>query len=333
MKKLIFMLNAVLIAAAVLTIMPIKSMKLSLETQLLQNLATNLNDTNYETNQPIALACINAKADIHTTISPGNSNKSTTIGNLLLEHATRKNDIELVGTLFEHNVDPNAQSICNVPLFFYAKDPYIIKMFTNEKVNVHAIQENGNTNVLRRALHHKYPAQVLQLYLQQGVDPRNISSTDGSCLFHELATLCQTYKQEYRRSFFSKSYLLVMNFPDMINRLNISAKTPLDIAQEVFDIEEKYTRHVTEYRMNLKKKTKRNDRLNVTRILINLYKKIGGLTCLQLIEKECGLEVRQHIEEYLELIQIKKDLITNKIKRYTEIAQIKTYVERKRKSS
>lgn len=280
-----------LISAALFNIVAIQGMELSLPNdQKLANdmalcyLTTNITDGSYKNNRLDALSLVKNKADINLTVYPNGDSRVTSIGHVLLERATRHSDTELLAALFERNANPDMRSVAGVPIFFYAKDLAVIQEFVNRKVNLNAIKVTDQTNVLRKALHHKYPAELLQLYITEKIDLRNISYPDNSCLFHELATLCETFSAKDRANFFRKSYLLLTNCADVLNTVNNKNQTPLDLALKILDIESNYTHLMNTHRMKLGKGPKGNDRQDAAKLIVNLYKRYGGLQAEELVQ-------------------------------------------------
>ena len=214
-----------------------------------------------------------------------NNNRIDTLKNVLLERAVLLNDPKLVATLFDHGANPNAQSFYKVPAFFYARDLNVAQMFTGKQVNKYATKPD-KTNVLWEALQHKYQPELLAFYLEQGISPKNTSSVNNSCLFHELAILCQTIKQKNLNPFFVKVYhLFQSSAKEVLNTININGQTPLDEAQKIFNIERNYAQQVNTHRIKNDRQPLENIRLKALQILMNLYKKYGGATAEQLMQQ------------------------------------------------
>ena len=199
-----------------------------------------------------------------------------TITNIMLERAVVHSDQKLVTTLLDLGANPDARSLSKIPVFFYAKNSNIAKIFI-QHADMHATIANTQTNVLWEVLQHKYPAALLELYLEKGVSPKSISQWDKSCLFHEFAILCQTFQKKDHQSFFRKTNLLLSSAKDMINTLNCNGLTPLDAAKRVFYIERNYARQVNAHRKKNNKSPIISERLKALELLMELYEGSDGV--------------------------------------------------------
>lgn len=246
----------------------------------LQSLITNICDDSYSKDRITAIELINDKANINLPVIPYGSATPTCISNILLERATRKDDEEMITTLFKHGAGPNLQSATGTPVFFYAKKPETVQKFIEQGVNLNAVKTDNRTNVLRKTLHHKYPAKLFQLYMDQKVNPRN-TAYDKSCMFHELAMQCTTYKNKYYDDFSYKTSALLSTCPDMLNTISCN-QTPLDGALKILDIEANYTHQMNTYRLQLNKKAKSNARQQAAQSLVHSFRKAGALTAAEI---------------------------------------------------
>lgn len=85
-------------------------------------------------------------------------------------------------------------------------------------------------NILWHTINYGYPAEVMELYIKDGVLLNRVDKC-GNCLLHMLARIF--YRDKNDSNFLKKVELMLKYIPDMINTLNNSEQTPLDIAQQV----------------------------------------------------------------------------------------------------
>ncbi len=197
--------------------------------EALRNLMKTMNSLHdYETKRLPALMLICAGADPNTEVYyiP------------LLERAVDYNDTLMAKVLFKHHADPNVKTSLG-PIFFYTKTVKIAQLFlAQENFNVHAT-EHGATNVLWHITEEEYPSELMALYLQHGVNAKNLKPWDNSCVLHELAKpLCKSIDNV--DDFLQKGELLLTAMPGMVNTLNNDNQTPLDIAQQSLEEAKKY---------------------------------------------------------------------------------------------
>lgn len=191
----------------------------------------------------------------------------------LLQMAALWNDAQLAEKLFHRGADPNIEPIVNIepPVFFYVKTKKLAKMFIENNANIHATEYYTCINVLWYTTKNKYPYELMQFYLQKGVNPYNLHAREDSCLLHELAQIRSSDKMNVD-NFLNKAKLLLNAIPNLINTLSKDKLTPLDVAKKT-----------------LKQMQKYSDNHNALKKLIIMYKQHGGLTAFKLTKKEASL--------------------------------------------
>jgi ankyrin repeat protein len=147
------------------------------------------------------------------------------LDNLLIE-AVKFNNLSLAGVLFEHHANPNV-TYDGVPLLFRITSLAMAQMFIKNNVNVHMCNKWPETNILWELLQNKYPAELLELYLNLRVDATQRHPNDDSCLLHRIAQ-----PHALNNNFFKKTALLLKTISELINTRDQDGQTPLDIAQK-----------------------------------------------------------------------------------------------------
>ncbi len=179
-------------------------------------------------------------------------------------HAVLQNDAPFVATLFKYNiVTPNAWSL-DGPLLFEVKTKEIAQLFIDHGVNVNS--QFGEFNVLWKNLNEQYPSELMKLYLAHNADA-TLCNQDGSCLLHQISSDIVWTQQDVKNTL-KKAQLLLKAIPTMINTVNRSGQTPLDIAQ-------KHLRNIKLFPVATESLKK----------LIVLFRKHGALTAKKLAEQ------------------------------------------------
>lgn len=220
--------------------------------QALFNLGESINNLTYMRKRLPALILICAGADPNTSVWTS----------CLLTKAVEWHDAGMTATLFRHHADPNVHE-GSCPLLFFIRAKEVAQLFINNGVDLNATPKYSSINVLWEIIRSQdYPAELITLYLKHGANPRNLNSIDNSCLLHGLANSDHIGDVN---NFFKKVTLLLDTIPDMINALNKSGQTPLDVAQ--VSLEGSTTPEAFEQ-------------------LIALFKEHGGLTTQKLKEQD-----------------------------------------------
>lgn len=182
----------------------------------------------------------------------------------LLKYAVDRNDTQMVEILFAHNVD-----LKGTDLGWY-KTKKIAELFIDYGVDVHA-PVGDYPNVLWCVVDDIYPVELLKLYLERGVNPRQVSHHNYYGVKQDL--LCYMTDNErplcigdYYRHKIKKIKLLVKAMPEKINTV-WGRRTLLDIAHDKYAQckADGLTRYDSSYEQ-----------------LIALYRKHGGLTAEEL---------------------------------------------------
>ena len=181
----------------------------------------------------------------------------------LLGYAVDENDQQMVAALFKHKVHLNVTN----PALYKTKE--IAQLFIDNGVDV-KVPVDDFPNVLWHVVGERYPADLLEFYLEKGVDPRQLSSYDYYGSKQDL--LCYLTDGErdshgdYGRDKIKKAKLLVKAMPEKINTV-WGWRTLVDIAQDKYG---EYKADGFTYSGSFYEE------------LIALYKKHGGLTAEEL---------------------------------------------------
>ncbi len=204
-----------------------------------------------------------------------------------LEIAIRKNEEKLIATLLKYNADPNVISMWypNNPIFFMAATTEIAQILMNSgKVNISAT-DCRNYNVLHYMLNSHYSPELMSFYLKHNVDATKLYS-HGRYILHELAWALFIHAPDNKspidlniENILEKGKILLSVIPHMVNALTTEGKTPIDSAQDAFDIK-KHTK-------SFGRPSKRNVLLFIKlEKLITLFRDHGGLTAHELAQKK-----------------------------------------------
>lgn len=188
----------------------------------LSNLGHNMNHITYARKRIPALALICAGANTESQVWKG----------YLLTQAVKYNDIPIATELFKHHANPNVLEDFR-PLFFDLTSVPMAKLFIDSGVDLNATSTHSSVNILWLMIRfHFYSAELLELYLQHGANPKNLNPLDNSCLLHNLGNTDCIQDVD---NFLKKAQLLLDAIPDMIDALDKNKQTPLDIAQASLD--------------------------------------------------------------------------------------------------
>jgi len=231
------------------------------------------------------------KSEILKNLQLSSNYKNQPTRDLLLERTISLSIAVLTKTLLQDcGVKVNAQTMGKIPIFFYAKSLNVANVFIDHNVNIQAIRLDNGTNVLWEVIGHRYSTDLFKLYLERGVNPKNVSRVDNSCLLHEWAKTFQRYTFEMHTSFFDKGQLLFAANSGMINALDSNNQTPLDIAQKMLNMERYYEFQVTKHRLKHGKNLIHNAKLYAMDIMVDFYKICGGVTARELAKKNVLLQ-------------------------------------------
>jgi hypothetical protein len=190
----------------------------SVKDKNLFDLGKSMDDTTYQRLRVPALLLVYAGVNANAML--GN-------GSYLLTQAISFDDEQMVEALLKHDVDTNiAESAC--PFFFLIKDINIARLCINYGLNVHKVPRILPINVLWEVIRPSYPAELLELYVQSGVNPQQLHPLDNSCLLHGLANTDYVQNTEV---FLRKANFLLNVLPlSMVNALDRSGQTAMDVA-------------------------------------------------------------------------------------------------------
>ena len=147
----------------------------------------------------------------------------------LLRRAIYKNDTDMITILFKSGANPN-QKILRNPNFYDIKTIDIAKIFTVNKVDWNTEGSPQNPNVLWYNIFCYPSSKLIEFYLNHHVDAKKVAS-DGNCLLHYLVSHpfpCMYNIDDYIKI----GALLLKAAPEMVDRLNNSGKTPIEVAQK-----------------------------------------------------------------------------------------------------
>jgi hypothetical protein len=201
-------------------------------------------------------------------------------GSSLLAKAVYHNDNEFIELLFKHHANPNIKNCCYHPLFTDIKSADIARMFLNHKhFNLNATDAYGR-NAFWTLMDHKYPSDLITLYLEHGLDATELCPSNKNCLLHTFAEQINSKKIKNINDFLQKADILIKAIPHLINTINFYDKTPLDVAQKSFKKATKY-KHRSDYTPEAFEQ------------LIVLFRERGFLTAQEIKENQA----KQHIQD------------------------------------
>lgn len=235
-----------------------KSYAQKYKNRVLKRLMENMNDYNFEAKRSPALILVCAGANANPEF----------YGDPLLKTAAYQKDTQLAATLLTHHANPNMNIIGCGPVIFCVKTVKIAQLFIDNKVNLHAIDNDSGKNVLWKVLQDEYSYKLTALYLENNVDATTLKS-DNSCILHAFASQSLShYGERNIKKFLKKGQLLLDAMPnEMVNTLNKNKQTPIDVALESWE-------EVYDYRGP-----------EALEKLIALFKKYGGKTAQELHEE------------------------------------------------
>jgi len=188
--------------------------------------------------------------------------------NRLLQKAVLEDDAQFVDILLKHNANPYRYMQKEGPIFFYAQTIEVAQVFIDYNINIH-VGDHIYPNILWFILNDEYSADLMDFYLNHGVNARLLSDWEGNyCLLHGLARC--SYVRD-RDNFLKKGQFLLNAIPDMVNALSRSRKTPIDIVQCSLESSKEF--YGEEHSIAYKE-------------LISLLKLYGGLTANELAKSK-----------------------------------------------
>ena len=230
--------------------------------KILQEIINQLNNSNKSKSLPtLAQVLLHAGADAQTMLGSTSA----------LEIAIRQNEEKLIATLLKYNADPNVISMFypNNPIFFVAATTKISQILMDSgKVNISAT-DCRNYNVLYRMLQSRYSPELMEFYLKHDVDATKLYSHNRYIL-HELAWALFIYNPDIE-NILEKGKILLSVIPHMVNVLTAQGKTPIDSAQDAFDIKKHFGGSSKALKRNVLLSTKLEK-------IITLFREHGGLT-------------------------------------------------------
>lgn len=200
-----------------------------------------------------------------------------------------ENDIQMFKLLFKHQMYPefkwfSPQAVSLIQTIEMAKifeeSTGLCSRWGFSDELLWAIVKNGNS------YEHEYAAELIPFYIKHDVNARSLDGQDWSCLLHGLAENAYTRNSE---NFLKKAQFILDVIPDMINRLNKSKRTPLDIAYEKLEL--------------FKKNDFSKFRIQAVEQLIALFKKYGAVTAeeIQLKQLRFDCESPESIYRFVQI--------------------------------
>lgn len=192
--------------------------------------------------------------------------------NHLLTHACDNNNTRLAKALLKsQEIDPNNIHQCD-PIFFAAKTIEMAQIFIDNDTNVHVTGSDFSTNILWKILCDNDPSELMEFYLQKGVDPKQLSSFN-ECILHRFAELSCHCKGDHDE-FFKKGLILLAVMPkEMINTLDNSGRTPIDVAK-------------ARYKSSFMSKDEKKENSETFKKTVQLFREHDGLTAHELKKRE-----------------------------------------------
>jgi hypothetical protein len=152
------------------------------------------------------------------------------IMNELLLHTTDASFVEKL--LKNYGSYDDKDYVTGKPIFFNAQTTEIAKLFFDNGVDVNMFDGNGY-NVLWHIIDAKFPAELMNFYIQQKVDVTHICPFDGSCILHSFAANKEVIDA---KDFLTKAQIILINAYylscDMSALKDQNGKTPLEVARE-----------------------------------------------------------------------------------------------------
>lgn len=196
----------------------------------LESITKNISSTNYQANRVGVLTLLYSGANPNTGAHMNYSRHIQTRYSdfSLLHKVLIERDVDLLSLLLYFNANPNQIHPNKGPLFFFAPTVNIVDLFVNKGADLNSKDKNGN-NVLWYV--HRLSRELIEFYIEHKVDMRYINPSDNTSLLHALANPSVKYINN-SNGFFEKGVLLVEKIPDMLNVIDKSGKTPIDLMQE-----------------------------------------------------------------------------------------------------
>ncbi len=179
----------------------------------------------------------------------------------LLPKAILHEHVKLITVLLENKVDPN-RDYCNQPAFFYADTKEVAEILVNGGANINAKATKwpaGQPNVLWSIVADQKKSELIQFYLDRGIDAHVLCSHCGTCILHALGNVSCPIKFPDR--LLKQAKILLKALPDMINAIDRCGRTPLNNIQMFLKYEP------------------------VSKKLVKLFKKHGALTAQELAQQ------------------------------------------------
>lgn len=186
-----------------------------------------------------------------------------------LDRAVAYNDVQIVRMAFKHGLDSDAgRDDFHCPFFFFSQTIEMIQVFIDAGIDIGMTMKDGHN-----LLYYLPSSELLDFYFKCGVDPKKQRDIHGGCLLHKLSFWCGDDSDK-------KARVLLGTMSDMINYLNWSWKTPIDVAQHEI---EKNKEYLNNPRMNHEFINKTIENLEC---LIAVFREHGGKTALELKEQK-----------------------------------------------
>lgn len=157
-------------------------------------------------------------------------------------------------------------------------------------------------NVLWQVIQYGYPAEVMELYIQNKFDLKWLHPDSGDCLLHTLVSLF--YDDRKDDNFIKKVELLLTKMPDKINTINKKGLTPLDVVQK--DYNKQLENIMTNFYTSEAEKTKNSEALTSEfESLISLLKEHGCLTAEEIAYNTTWAgQFQKKLSEFYKIVQI-----------------------------
>jgi hypothetical protein len=184
-----------------------------------------------------------------------------------LRAAIHHEDKQMIVALFQNNVSHNQQKGRNDPDFFSIKKIDIAQIFINQGVDLN-VDGCYSSHVLWTCLTQGYSLELIEFYLDHHVDVKKINIANNECILHHYARCrfrCIINIEDYVQI----GTLFLKAAPEIINTLNKTGKTPLDIVKEI-----------------MKEEKQKTNTYKVCVALTELFEKHGGKTAQQLKQDE-----------------------------------------------